>query len=111
MSELVESLPGLFHGLGTIRVKRMFGGHGIYADEAFFAIVDDDVLYLKADEITAPLFLERNARRFEYVKDGKVWKIAYFSAPVEVLEDPEEALRWGRLAVDAALRSPRARKS
>mgnify|MGYP003519647061 CR=1 FL=1 len=45
-----------------------------------------------------------------YVKDGKVWKIAYFSAPAEVLEDPDEALRWGRLAVDAALRSPRSRK-
>ena len=57
MSELVESLPDLFYGLGTIRVKRMFGGHGVYADEVFFAIVVDDVLYLKADEITAPLFL------------------------------------------------------
>ena len=110
MSEFVDSLPDLFYGLGTIRVKRMFGGHGVYADDVIFAIVDDDVLYLKADEITAPLFLERNSRRFEYVKDGKVLRIAYFSAPAEVLEDPEEALRWGRLAVEATLRSPRAWK-
>ena len=110
MSDLVDSLPDLFHGLGSIRSKRMFGGHGVYADEVFFAFVVRDVLYLKGDEITAPLFVERNAQRFEYVKEGKVWKIAYFSAPVEVLEDPEEALRWGRLAVDAALRSPRAKR-
>ena len=105
MSELLESLPDLFHGLGTIRVRRMFGGHGVYADELFFAIVDDGVLYLKADGLTAPHFEERGLGKFEYVKDGRVMKMAYFTAPEEVFDDPEEALRWGRMALDAALRA------
>jgi DNA transformation protein and related proteins len=105
MSELVESLPDLFHGLGHIRTRRMFGGHGVYADDHFFALVDDGVLYLKADVISSPAFEERGLNRFEYVKDGKVMKMAYYRAPVEVLEDPDEALHWGRLAIDAAKRA------
>lgn len=105
MSELVDSLPDLFHGLGSIRTKRMFGGHGVYADEVFFAWVVRDVLYLKGDEITAPHFAERGLPRFEYVKDGKVMTMAFYQAPAEVLEDPDEALRWGRHAIEASLRA------
>ena len=43
------------------------------------AIVDDGVLYLKADEISAPHFEERGLGRFEYVKDGKVQKMGITS--------------------------------
>jgi DNA transformation protein and related proteins len=110
LSGLVDSLPDLFHGLGTIRVRRMFGGQGVYADDVFFAIVDDGVLYLKADEITASHFEERGSSRFEYVKDGRVQKMAYYQAPDEVLEDPDEALRWGRMAIEAALRAAQPRR-
>jgi DNA transformation protein and related proteins len=109
VSELVDSLPDLFHGLGSIRTKRMFGGYGVYADDLFFAIVDDGVLYLKADAISAPHFTERGLRRFEFVMDGKAMTMAYFQAPEEVLEDPDEALHWGRLAIDAALRARQAK--
>lgn len=34
-------------GLGRLRVRRMFGGAGIYCDEIFFAIVNQDTLYLE----------------------------------------------------------------
>ena len=105
MSDLVDSLPDLFHGLGSIRSKRMFGGHGVYADEVFFAWVVRDVLYLKGDEITAPLFAERGLERFEYVKDGEVMKMAFYQAPAECLEDPDEAVTWGRYAIEASLRA------
>jgi DNA transformation protein len=110
VSELVDSLPDLFHGLGSIRTKRMFGGHGVYADEVFFAWVVRDVLYLKGDEITAPHFAERGLSRFEYVKDGKVMTMAFYQAPAEVLEDPDEALRWGRYAIEASLRADRKKR-
>ena len=39
-------------GLPGLRCKAMFGGHGIYADEAFFAIVHDGRIYFKVDEVT-----------------------------------------------------------
>ena len=34
----------------------MFGGVGIYANGLFFALIDDDVLYLKGDETLKPEF-------------------------------------------------------
>ena len=33
--------------VGVIRIRRMFGGAGVYADDLFFAIIADDQLYLK----------------------------------------------------------------
>jgi DNA transformation protein and related proteins len=105
MSELIDSLPDIFHGLGSIRVRRIFGARGVYADDYFFAIVSDGVLYLKADAISAPQFEELGLARFEYVKHGKAMRMSYYVAPSEVLEDPDSALTWGRLAVDAAKRA------
>lgn len=34
----------------------MFGGVGLYAGELFFALIDDDILYLKADDTTRAAF-------------------------------------------------------
>ena len=105
MSGLVDALPDLFRGLGPIRVRRMFGGHGVYADDLFFAIVTGGVLYLKADAVSAPQFTALGLERFSYVKQGRTMSMAYYAAPGEVYDDPDEALRWGRLAVEAALRA------
>ncbi len=104
MDDLRASLPDLFAALGRIETKRMFGGHGVYADGVIFGLVDDAVLYLKTDADSVALFTARQLAPFEYVKDGKVQKTSYYTAPHEVLEDPEEATRWGRLALEAALR-------
>jgi DNA transformation protein len=36
--------------LGTVTARRMFSGAGVYIDGVIFALVIDDVLYLKTDE-------------------------------------------------------------
>ena len=105
MSGLVDYLHDVFRLLGTVRVRRMFGGHGVYLDDLFFALVDDEVLYLKADAESAAHFRELGLRQFEYVKEGKAMAMGYYEAPPEVLDDAEQARFWGQLAVDAALRA------
>jgi DNA transformation protein len=110
MSALVDSLPELFYGLGFIHTRPMFGGRGVYADDLFFALVQGGTLYLKADQLSRSQFVERGLPRFEYVKNGKVATLGYFAAPPEVLEDPDEALRWGRIALDAACRAAESRR-
>jgi DNA transformation protein len=37
-------------GLGGVSSRRMFGGAGLYCDEFFFALIADDVLYLRVDD-------------------------------------------------------------
>lgn len=39
--------------LGTITVRRMFGGAGIYCDGIIFALLSDDAVYLKVDAARA----------------------------------------------------------
>ncbi|AMC36403.1 TfoX/Sxy family protein [Janthinobacterium sp. B9-8] len=48
-SEYVAYLLELLAPMGTLRAKAMFSGYGLYCDEIFFAIVADDILYIKTD--------------------------------------------------------------
>lgn len=48
----------------TIHHKRMFGGVGIYADERFVALIDDDRLYLKVGDGNRAHFEQENAAAF-----------------------------------------------
>ena len=36
--------------LGRVRTRRMFGGHGLYVDDVFIALVMRGRLYLKVDD-------------------------------------------------------------
>lgn len=84
--------------------KAMFGGHGVYVDGLFVAIVVDDVLYLKCDAQRAAAFDALDLPPFVYTaKHGKPLVTKYRRAPDEALESPVEMERWLRLAQTAAL--------
>lgn len=104
MNDFAQHLREVFAGFGEIRLRRMFGGYGVYRDGLMFGIVFDSVLYLKADELTAPLFRDRGLGRFEYLKQGKPIQLSYYMAPEEIYEDDEEAALWASRAWEAALR-------
>jgi TfoX/Sxy family transcriptional regulator of competence genes len=44
---------------GLVAAKRMFGGGGLFRDGTMFALIADDVLYLKADEQNQADFKDR----------------------------------------------------
>ena len=48
-----------FEGLGPLEIKRMFGGAGVYASGVMFALLDDGVVWLKADQALAPRIRRR----------------------------------------------------
>ena len=94
--------------LGPVRVKRMFGGHGVYVDGLFVAIVVEETLYLKTDAQTVPRFEAEGCHPFSYsAKDRKRVTMGYWSAPTEAMDSPAGMRPWGKLAVDAALRAKR----
>lgn len=109
MSEFGEYLRDLLRGFGPIELRRMFGGQGVYRDGLMFALVVDDVVYLKADERTVADFERAGCPPFEYVRQGEIARLAYHRMPDAALEDTGEAVRWARLAFDAALRAQAAR--
>ena len=92
--------------LPTVRAKRMFGGVGLYADELFFALIDDDVLYLKVDDETRPDFEARGLRPFQPFGEGTA-TMQYYQLPEDLLEDPDALRPWAEAAVAVARRAKR----
>ncbi len=107
----------LLGGLGSARARRMFGGHGLYVDDLFVAIVSGDQIYLKVDAETQPGFEAAGCRPFVYLKAGQAIAMSYWTAPDEATESPALMLPWVRLAQAAALRArvakaqPKARRT
>jgi DNA transformation protein and related proteins len=97
--------------LGPVRTRAMFGGHGVYVDDEFIAVVIDDVLYLKVDDETRARFEGAGSRPFTYDagERGEV-AMSYWSAPDEALDDPAGMRPWALLALAAARRKPATKK-
>lgn len=88
--------------LGRVRSKRMFGGVGLYCDDLFFALIDDDTLYLKVDDSTREEFVRRGLRPFQPFRDKPEYSMSYYEAPADALDDPELLVDWARGAVRVA---------
>lgn len=91
--EQLETLAGL-------RAQRMFGGWGLYANEAFFGIAHRGRLYFRTHEGNRADYVERGMRPFRPNPDQTLQR--YYEVPADVLEDTGELVRW---AVVAAVRS------
>jgi DNA transformation protein len=96
---------------GPIRVKRMFGGALAYAGDHGFALLDDEAIWIKVDAQSEAAFQAQGCPRFTYpMKDGRMMDMAYRRMPEAALDDAEEACRWARLGIDAAMRKAKAKR-
>lgn len=93
----------------AITPKRMFGGVGIYAGDLFFALLANDVLYLKVDDSNRADFEAAGACPFQPYPDRPAGggTMQYYEVPVAVLEDADELGRWAAKSIAVA----RARKT
>ena len=89
--------------LGAVRVRRMFGGWGIYIDGLFMALIAFDRLYLKTDAASVQRFIAAGCEPFRYRQDDREQTMAYWTAPAEALDAPPLMEPWARLALQAAL--------
>jgi DNA transformation protein and related proteins len=101
----VEYVMELLGPFGTVGARRMFGGHGVYLDGLMFAIVSEDTLYLKADEMNRIEFEQAGCEIFGYARKGRRSTLNFFRAPEDAMESPELMLPWARTAYAAALRA------
>ena len=110
-SGFIDYLRELMRAGGrTVATRAMFGGHGVYVDGLFVAIVDDDVLYLRADGVNRGAFTDLGLPPFEYTtKGGARHAMGYFRAPDDALESVHAMAPWVRSAFGAALRAAAAK--
>jgi DNA transformation protein len=100
----------LFAALGPVRIRKMFGGTGVYVGEAMFALEADGVLYLKSDASTDALFEAEGAEPFSYVMAGRRRTMtSYRRIPDRLFEDPDDLTVFARRAL-AIARAARSRK-
>ena len=90
--------------LPEVRARAMFGAHGLYQDEHFFAILDEGRLFFKTDAATQPDFTARGMGPFTYESRGKVLTMSYHEVPPEILEQAPELVAWARRAIAVAAR-------
>jgi DNA transformation protein and related proteins len=102
---LVAHCLELMAPLAPVRARRMFGGHGLYLDDVFVALIADDRLYLKVDAQSEALFAAAGCEPFVYDGQGRVITMGYRSAPPDAMESPALMAPWARLAMAAALRA------
>ena len=96
--------------LPDIRARAMFGAHGIYSGEHFFAILDEGRLFFKTDPATAQAYTDRGMGPFTYKSKGKVMTMSYHEVPPEVLESVRELVDWARPAIRLAATKTKAKK-
>lgn len=103
--ELARHCAELLQPLGRVRTRRMFGGHGIYVDDVFVAIIAFDRLFLKTDAQTRAAFEAAGGEPFVYDGAERKVSLAYWTVPADAMESPALMQPWARLAMDAALRA------
>jgi DNA transformation protein len=97
--------------LPDVRARAMFGAHGLYCDEKFFAILDEGRLFFKTDAQTEKDYTARGMEPFSYEQDGRVITFQYHEVPPEILEQPLELVLWARKAIQvASSKAPRPKK-
>ncbi|MDZ4759852.1 MAG: TfoX/Sxy family protein [Alphaproteobacteria bacterium] len=99
-----EFVVDLLTGLGPVEVKCMFGGGGVYLDGVMFGLIDDDVLYVRTDDVLAAELKAEGSSPWVYAtkKDPGGRATTNWSMPVSAMDDPAQAVAIARRALDVA---------
>ena len=99
MPELKEILEELSFVPG-LTTRAMFGGITLYSEGRVFAIVVDRELYLKADDLSEPVYQAAGSEPFTYFKDHRPYSMRYWKFP------QEEWPKFVQIALETAHRAP-----
>ncbi|NIX77410.1 TfoX/Sxy family protein [Microvirga terricola] len=105
-----DTIRDIFRSVDLLRIRRMFGGQGIYQGDVMFALEAGGELYLKTDTETVETFRSINSRPFVYTAhNGRAMETSYWLMPDACLDDEDEAARFALLALQAARRAQAAK--
>lgn len=85
--------------------RALFGGFGIYRGGLMFALIANEQLYFKVDEILAQEFIAMGLPPFVYSGKNGSTALKYHLAPEAVFEEAEQMARWSDKAYQCAVRA------
>jgi DNA transformation protein len=87
-----QELQDCLTPLGDIRIRKMFGGYGVFEADTMFALVDSQgCIFFKADETNDQLFKAAGSQ-----KHGRM---PYYQVPEHVLEDENMLQEWAHTSI------------
>jgi DNA transformation protein len=86
--------------VGQVTARNMFGGVGIYFEGLFCALIAEDVLYFKVDDVNRPDYEAAGMGPFR--SGGQTMQ--FYEVPEDVLEDEEKLRLWAGKALEVARR-------
>lgn len=105
-------LRDLFAPLDDLRIRRLFGGQGIYCGQRIVALVVGGVLHLKSDAESETFYEAAGLVRWTYTRPGRApTRMPYYRMPESALDDSDEAARWIAVADAASRRAAATPKS
>jgi DNA transformation protein len=96
--------------LPEVRARAMFGAHGLYCGERFFAILDEGRLFFKTDTASQADYVARGMEPFTYESNGRMMTMSYHEVPPDVLENAPELVAWARRAIEVAASGKKSQK-
>lgn len=98
---LKDSLK-LFEQFGKVKSRSMFGGFGIFVDEAMFALVVNDALHIRSDDSTVEQFKTAGYQPYVYKKRGFPVVTKYYALPDELWNNTDQILALADHALQQA---------
>lgn len=92
-----------------IRSKAMFGGVALYANELIFAILDDDRLWFKVDDMNRANFEDEGCEQWRPMPTAP--PMGYFELPTRILENPADLAVWIDKSLAVAERKEKAKEA
>lgn len=105
--EFIAHIKDLLADVPALRVRAMFGGHGIFREGLMFALLSDDLLYFRAHGERGKALWLKGASQFSPTVRGKETPMPYYRAPDDALEDPELTMALAEEAFADALEADR----
>jgi len=95
--------------LPDLSAADFFGGTGIKAGTAMFAMIMDGTLYFATDEASRQEYVAFGSRRFSYRTKSRLVETKFFEVPAEILDDRERLAEFAERAIAVVHANSRAR--
>ena len=86
-------------GMPGVTCRAMFGGYGLYQNGLFFGIIHKSRLYFKIHNWTKENYVRQEMKPFRPHRSQTLKN--YYEVPADIIEDPEDLIKWAKDAVDA----------
>ena len=83
-----------------VAARRLFGGYGLYLEDAFFAVIADGHLYFRTDDVTRPDYTRRGMQAFQPKNRPRGPKTVdrNFEVPADIRADARQLQAWAMRA-------------